>query len=362
MSMDRLKHKTGMSVMEIGIAMLVAAVMFYAGGIIFRQLSRTQNAASENTVTQILTQIANRQVWQDIRNSGHSMNVLLLSDDNNNNFFDLNPEIACSNTSSLSCTRSLTITGSETSVRSFVLLVDWSRQDKKVVTISPESAYLVGSTVDYTTDASLTFQSTKFAAKLFEEGLCASDLVLPNCGTPHHSTNATKLILLKSAGQAYRLDASNMPNLSSIRRSSNVMGSSHRLNGPSGNISFLTFDWLNRQHPEDPNLRVIASFDDFLRSVPPLGGRAGLVQAYEVRAVRYCLAKPNSGKTKNYFSLYREECNAISGCSLSAPCNQSALGWGKANDIAPMVKSVTFKRPNINLPIIYFDIETHKSL
>lgn len=357
------QNNSGLTLIEIVIAMAISAIMFYAGGVIFNQLSKTQRSASENTVTQILTQIANRQVWQDIRNSGHSMNTLLLNDDNNNNFYELNPELPCANTSTTTCSRSYTINENNFSLKSFVMLVDWSRQDKKVITISPEAAYNVGNNADFTTDATLSFQSTKLANKLFQEGLCASNINLPQCGINPPSLNAKKLILLKSAGQSYQLNSSFIPNINSIKRSSTVMGSSSQLTSASGsNISFINYTWLDRRHPEDPNSRIIASFDDFLRSVPPLGGRAGLVQAYEVRAVRYCLAKPVSGQTKNYYSLYREECNSESACNLNAPCNASAQGWGKAVDIAPMIKSVTFKRPNINLPIIFFAIESHKLL
>jgi hypothetical protein len=358
--MSKFNNKSGMTIIELGVAMLTAAIMIYAGSQLFNQLSKEQRAAEERTIVQTLATVGNRQIWQDTRTAGHSMNVLSLTDDNGRNFYDLNPELACGGMPD-DCMRTFTIT--TTNNQSFIMLTEWNSKRRHAVTFDPSRAYnTVASNLPWDVNPPLTFNNTRLGETLFNEGVCATTVGSTKCGPSSALPPTSKYVLMKSGGESPRLNAAGLPVPGSIKRASSVLGSTNALTSASGSSQFLTFAWLNRAHPEDPAQGVIANFDHFFLTIPPLGGRAGLVQAFEVKAIRYCLKKPDAGPDKDFFSLYREECTTNSGCSLTAACNSSASGWSKGTDLAFRVKEIVFKRPNINLPVIYFEIETLKSL
>jgi|GEM_PF-6954414 len=358
--MKKNRNLSGMTIVELAVAMVVASIMIYAGSQLFTLLTKQQRSAEERTLVQTLAIVGNRQIWQDTRSAGHSLNVLKLDDDNGKNFFDQNSEIACGGMPA-ECMRTFTITESDS--KSFLLLTEWNNRRRKVVTFDPSRAYnAVAPNLPYNQDAPLSFNAGELAKTLFTEGICSPSVASDDCGPARGGASGSKLILMKSAGESPQLDGAGIPINNSIKRASSILASTMDLTSESGTIQFLPYPWLNRAHPEDPAQADIANFDHFFRTVPPLGGRAGLVQAYEVKAVRFCIQKPTEGPDKDFYSLYREECSSESGCSLSAACNASADGWSAANDLASRVKKVVFKRPNINMPIIYFEIDTLKSL
>lgn len=89
---NRLRNSKGMTITELMVAMGLTSIV---GVSMFQVLTRTtdmQKKISEKLDLQIETALGDQIIVRDLRNSGSSLNNLVVKDDNNLNFFDFDPD------------------------------------------------------------------------------------------------------------------------------------------------------------------------------------------------------------------------------------------------------------------------------
>lgn len=263
-----------------------------------------------------------KNILFDIQAANISFNNLLIRDDAGLLFFDYIPEKPV-NLRSANPDRKITLSASGTrAVKEIVLLVQ-DNQKGGILIYDPTAAYSIGeSNNNFNTPASLSFLSLNNNNRIKNQ-------------RPQFWLENQLLFLDTTSRIRPSLGAINM---NEAPVSPIFLG---KVQGTNLNKLVLSDILIRDRHPETG--QVIATADNFLRTMPAYGGGVSTVRVQAVKLIKYYLKSFNNSMGL-YKSVYDSNLNV----------------WGSGFLIADEIDYVVFQRQSVSSKIIQFKINKVK--
>ena len=309
----------GFSLVELLVSIAVTAIIgIILAGVVYES-TRMQLQTKEQIEDSTDRLLGERIIFLDMKNIDPSFNVLQLRDDTGKDFFDHIPDLPAS---FFGGNASRTVTMNANGIKEIKFL-QADPVAGPLIIYDPVLAYSVGATpADFNTAATLTFVSLnqddivrKLRPEFWKDGrllmLDTPARLRPVIGNQVELTTPPR-----SPAFVGSVAGSQLPQNIEVAR---VMKTTHPLTGAQ-----------------------ITSADDFLRTVPSVGGGNAFVRLRAVRMIKYTFAKAGSG-----YGLYR-----------------SIYQDGKYNEpvlVSDRLASATFYRRSVNQKILQFSLEKAES-
>ncbi len=325
-----MRDSRGFTITELCVAIALAGMVLLALMDIVQYMRIMENRVRVKSDSHTTQALAERYVWMHLKNAAPSFNNVLQPDDNSQNFYDLNRDLAVT-TSTPGMTRKITLnlTGGSTS---FLALLSES------FTAQVSSGYPEVLLMDPAKFYNLSLASTP-ATSLLDWSLFRQFVSALN---PNFLMKATQVleVYVPSTMRNIGASTSTMPNSTSyFIRCTNVPGTPCNTENFGGVVSFK-----NAQN----NAVSILDFDDYLKTIPPASGGIPPLLVRTVRLIKYEIkANPVVAYGNHAGDFYYSTWN---GASFGSPVL-----------IGDRIVQVVFARPNISDPTITIDVTPQTS-
>lgn len=326
--MINLKSKLGFTAVEVVLGLVIAALIWLALTstlTIFRKEESNVRGGAENAIE---TAIVERVILADLNNIEVSFNNLKIEDDFKQEFFQFHSDVP-RNVVVGSLNREITLNA--TSKRDFYFLIQDLTAGAMMI-YDPAAAYIVGAAPDdFNEAANLSFAGInqdnwvgKIRPEFWRDG---------------------RLLMLDTSARVRTLSGDGGVDMAQVARSPIFIGA---VQGETLEPESELSSSINSTHPESG--QILNSADQFLRTVPSMGGGQPLVRLRAVKMVKYFLQE-----------------SAQAAGQKSAPMNlmRSVFEngkWGSAVLLATNVESFKIYRESILKKVIYFKIQNIEKL
>lgn len=314
-----MKKQAGFSLVELMVSIAVTAIIgTILAGVVYES-TKMQLQTKEQIEDSTDRLLGERIIFLDLKNIDPSFNVLQMRDDSGKDFFDHIPDVPETFFGG-NASRTITLKANGITEMKFLQADPIAGP---LIIYDPVLAYSVGATpADFNTAASLTFVS-----------LNQDDIVAKL--RPEFWKNG-RLLMLDTPARL-RPVVNDQVNLATPPRSPAFIGSVAGTQLPQNSEVARA---MKTTHPLTGS--QIGSADEFLRTVPSVGGGNAFVRLRAVRMIKYTFAKAGLGQGL-YRSVYQD---------------------GKYNEpvlISDRLASATFYRRSVNQKIMQFSLEKAES-
>jgi prepilin-type N-terminal cleavage/methylation domain-containing protein len=327
-----IKSQKGFSLIEILVVIGLSAIVVLGNSMFMNDFMKNIEKYGKESSEESDLAVLNTMALNILKKSSLSFNRLSLKDDNNVNFFDFYPDMPYSSFSSES--RIFTLSG--TAKYFYILSSDEGRFSSTV--FDPVHAYIVNTPpADVVTDGTTTYRGLNSVPDFTNDaGTKASAKMMTQIFGTRWATG--KVFVVTCPTYLRPITGAATVNLATAPRMPTIVG---RVSGD--DIELLTSTEtgvpINNTHPVTG--AAYASLDNYFRTLPTVGGAAPFVKIEPALVSRFELIP--STTASGYFDLYLKY--------------WTAAGYAEQVQVALKVKTVTFKRKSITLPIISMEIQ-----
>lgn len=326
-----IRNQKGFTIVEVLVAVGLAAVILLGNTMFLNDFMRRMSAYEKESGDESDLAVLNTMALNILKKSSLSFNRLSLMDDNNVNFFDYYPDMPLSSFATEE--RRYTLNGA--SKFFYILSSDEGKNGSTVY--DPVHSYTVASAAsDVLSDGTVAYRGINSVPDIYSASGTKATLKAMTQIFGARWANG-KLFVITCPTYLRPVSGATV-NLSVAPRMPTFVGKvvSDDLAPLSVAESLVP---LNNTHPLTSAAYV--SVDQFFRTLPTVGGAAPFVKIEPASIGRFELR--SSATAAGFFDLYLK--------------TWTASGYGDEILVALKVKTVTFKRRSITLPLISMEIQ-----
>ena len=325
-------NQKGFSLIEILVVIGLSAVVVLGNTMFLNDFMKRMSAYEKESSEESDLAVLNTMALNILKKASLSFNRLNLVDDKKLNFFDYYPDMPMG---SFGDSESRIYTMDTTEKYFYVLSSDEGKYESTVY--DPVHAYVVAAAAaDLSSDGTVAYRylnsvpdlydsngtkaTKKAMTQIFGERWADGKIFVVTCPTYLRPVSNASVDLLVAPRMPSFIGKVSSDDLSAL------LSSEAGVN-------------LNNTHPV--SLAAYGSLNNYFRTLPTVGGAAPFVKIEPAVVGRFILR--NSATSTGYFDLYMQ--------------SLTPKGYGEDIQVAQKIKTVTFKRKSVTLPLISMEIQ-----
>ncbi|MNS84872.1 hypothetical protein D3C72_1187140 [compost metagenome] len=332
-----IRNNRGYTLIEILVAVGLVGIVLLGNTIFMNDFLKQMKQFETDSANESELSILSLATVNIIKKSSLSFNRINVTDDNGRNFFDYYPDMPATAFTTTG-TRKFTFTAADTSGSRAFFLVSSEEADFDSTVLDPMHAYEEG-----TTPSSILVDGT-----IIYKGLNSIPNITDSTGQKPTTKLMTKIfgnrwesgkIFILTCPTYLRVSNSGTINLMTVPKMASFLGKVVNDDLTPLLTSEASVNVINRHPVSD---LTYTSADNYLRTLPTVGGAAPFVKIEPAKLLRFEMRK-GTGYPAGYADLYMRT------------WNDGSFNTGTV--IASKIKKAVFNRSSITLPLISMEVE-----